>query len=385
MKLLNKKTLLYIAPSIPVPGPVGGSTHILNISRLLSKNFNVIIIAKRLKNQKFFEVYKGLKIYRFYRLIIKPTSEISFNYNKHSNVIFSFFEAIYFNFVYSPIVILFSLYICRQCRVNFILERGDSYGVGAYLSKLLNLKLVTEVRDKFQDRLSLKLASLILTYNKGLVNKNYLFKTKIMYGGVDTKKFRSLPKNLKLYSKYKIPKNKKVVGYVGTFAPWHRVELIISIAKLNKNLIFLLVGPHYLNYKEIVLKEKIKNVIFTGAVDNSLVPKLINIMDICIALYDYSLKDETRKLLGSKNELPGPPYKVYEYLACKKPVIASYNNYVVKIINEDNGAVINTLDSLTLNYALKCLLNKKMFKFLSIRNWDSDTNLITKEFLSLRK
>lgn len=106
-----------------------------------------------------------------------------------------------------------------------------------------------------------------------------------------------------------------VIGFVGSFAPWHRVDLLIeaslSIAgSVDRNIGLLLVG-------EGENKERIRSqlsatpanltVVFTGFVPHKILPEYIEAMDIAVMPHsnDY-----------------GSPMKVFEYMAMGKPVVA---------------------------------------------------------------
>jgi hypothetical protein len=46
---MDKLSILYIAPSIPVTGVGGGSTHVLELSRnLVNLGCNIMVLARRL-------------------------------------------------------------------------------------------------------------------------------------------------------------------------------------------------------------------------------------------------------------------------------------------------------------------------------------------------
>ena len=104
----------------------------------------------------------------------------------------------------------------------------------------------------FVEGLILKNASLIICVSNELksqlINKGYS-SNKLIYcsNGVDIDKFKSLKRNNVLMNNLNI-KDKKVIGFVGTFGPWHGIDLLCdTISKFNKDysnddVTFLLIG-----------------------------------------------------------------------------------------------------------------------------------------------
>lgn len=103
-----------------------------------------------------------------------------------------------------------------------------------------------------------------------------------------------------------------IVGYVGNLVS-HRLDigLIADLARANKNVSFVLVGPEDDQFKDSEL-HKLENVYFLGSVDMNEVPDYINSFDIC---YNPQLLNKTT--IGNY------PRKVDEYLSLGKPVLAT--------------------------------------------------------------
>lgn len=106
-----------------------------------------------------------------------------------------------------------------------------------------------------------------------------------------------------------------VIGYVGSFAPWHRVDLLIDscIAAADTESIhigLILIGDggskNALIEKAVPLPKNL-HLVFPGFIPHAALPEYIAAMDIAVMPHsnDY-----------------GSPMKVFEYMALGKPVVA---------------------------------------------------------------
>ena len=133
--------------------------------------------------------------------------------------------------------------------------------------------------------------------------------------------------------KLKISKEERIVGFVGTLAPWQGLEYLIEAAPLILKEIpevrFILVGDGPMKDD---LEGKIRgldleaNFIFTGTVPYREVPGYINASDVCVV---------PKKPLKSGYS----PLKLYEYMACGKPVIASRISGF-EILEQNNAGIL---------------------------------------------
>ena len=198
-------------------------------------------------------------------------------------------------------------------------------------------KLLVVLLRLFQ-KINMSLASKIITVTEvikqDITNKYGVpsDKIEIVKNGIDPKLFKPLEK--KEIRDLGFEGNDHYVGFVGRLFPWHGLEYLVKSAPLIlkevRNLKFIIVGE---GRKEslIQLIEDLKldnDFIFTGEVAFDLVPKYINLFDIGVVFFKPVRKN------------PGDPMKLYEYLACGKPVVASnvegYGDFA-----EDIGAGIS--------------------------------------------
>jgi len=155
--------------------------------------------------------------------------------------------------------------------------------------------------------------------------------------GVNTKKFYSIHDEALLEQwkkKFGITKWEIVIMFVGNLAPWQGVETLIQVAPLllreTRNIQFLIIGDGLL--KE-AFEAKVKSLgvsdhfIFTGMVIHKEIPLYINIADICVL--------PKRRLKSGYS-----PIKLYEYMACGKPVVASRVEGLEFIEEEGTGLLV---------------------------------------------
>jgi glycosyltransferase involved in cell wall biosynthesis len=181
-------------------------------------------------------------------------------------------------------------------------------------------------------------------------------KIDIIGNGVNLSKFHPLLDEALLWQwkeKLGIGREEIVVAFVGNLARWQGVNLLIESGILllsrGEKLKFLLVGDGPLKgdlVRRVSGSGFEKEFVFTGMVDYDDVPFLINLADICAAPF-----------ILRRNQITGvSPIKVFEYMACGKPVIASRIGGLEFIEEEGVGLLINPEDTLSLEQILYDLI-----------------------------
>lgn len=183
-------------------------------------------------------------------------------------------------------------------------------------------------------------------------------KIEVVGNGVNTKLFRTVYDEISLKQwrkKLGIAKGEIVIAFVGNLAPWQGVNVLIESAfrllNEDKNLKFLIIGDGLL---KPLLVNKVLNsgynekFIFAGMVDYEDIPMLINIADICVAPF-----------ISKRNQDTGvSPLKVFEYMACGKPIIASRVEGLEFIEEEEVGYLVEPDDVISLEKALSRLIKE---------------------------
>ncbi len=314
-----------------------------------------------------------------------------------------------------------ALIIARRFKFNVVYFRSANGRIIALLlKKLFNLKFICEVHgieyyenEYYENESSflMKQTSRIKAYFQILsarkadgvrtvteelkkyfvsvgVNENRI---EIIENGVNTTIFKPLNNEIILQAlkkKYGIDENNKVVIWEGYCYPWQGVEYLIKaspfILKKIPNTTFLIVGDGEMlqSWKEIAEELQVNpNFIFTGAVPYEEVPKYINISDVCVS---PEIADPRNEITG------GSSLKLFEYLACSKPVIVGNLKGNMKIIsNARSGIIVDPRNSDELSDSIvRLLVNEKEATDMGRRgreyilreyNW----NILSKQVLKL--
>jgi glycosyltransferase involved in cell wall biosynthesis len=193
-------------------------------------------------------------------------------------------------------------------------------------------------------------------------------KSVLIPNGVDTELFREYP-SCNLRAKLGID-NCFVIGHVGVLREWLDFRPLFSAFRtLSKSMDsrLLIVGGG-IGYDETVrLAEEYgisKSIVFTGTVPYSQVPYYISCMDVGVIPFK---QDRV-----SQNSLP---LKLFEYMACNKPVISTnvqgvienFKNSVLYASNSED--YINKIQTIFLDDELKKHLGSKG-RSLVVTNYD---------------
>jgi len=181
-------------------------------------------------------------------------------------------------------------------------------------------------------------------------------KIEIVGNGVNTKRFYPIHDKTVLSEwrrRFGIDPEDRVIAFIGNLALWQGVNILIESAprllSMNYRLKFLIVGDGFLKtdlMKKVSNSRLVKAFIFTGMVDHEEIPFFINIADICVAPF-----------ISARNRKTGlSPLKVYEYMACGKPVISSRIESLEWIEEEGAGQLIEPENVRSLEEALSGLI-----------------------------
>ena len=159
--------------------------------------------------------------------------------------------------------------------------------------------------------------------------------------GANTTMFKPLDK-LECRQILNYPEEGRIICFVGSFLPWQGIEYIVkamlTILGEFPNTLLILIGDQEPKMPaSIELNEKIvnmvktsnlnKNIILVGRVPYEEVPMYINASDICI-------------VAQSKSRSGFSPLKLFEYMACGKPVVASDIEGVREVVKESGGGLL---------------------------------------------
>ena len=329
-------------------------SRILNISRILEKYHNVIILAQKsgkIKNDNIYEIprmmggFVGNQIFKIMMVICSLYNILA------KKIDFIITREYYFVLMLYPFAklfgskILYDMHCFRYKELEF---------EGKHIKSL-----ITKPFEKLSHRLPYK----ILAISNGIIEdlpQELRNKTILLPNGVDLEWFTSTKTDDSLMRKYNIKKDTPIIGFVGNWMDWVDVPTFIQASEYVKNASFVVIGEGYETKDVTYFKKNYPNVVFTGRIDHAEAIKLLKFMDICVLPYK---KAEVVKHLSIR--------KTFEYMAAGKPIIICNSNLFEKSFLKENLNMISykTEDTQDLSNKINYLLsNKKLMKTLSINN-----------------
>ena len=169
--------------------------------------------------------------------------------------------------------------------------------------------------------------------------------------GVDINVFRPGAGGSQIRRSLGIDDNQIVVGFIGTFGPWHGAPVLAEAARAinsKPSFTFLFMGDGDERAKsESIARQAGVNSIFTGRVAHESVPAYLDSCDLLVSPHVP---------LSDGREFFGSPTKLFEYMAMAKPVVASRLGQIADvIIDGENGLLVEPGDHVGLARAVEKL------------------------------
>lgn len=198
--------------------------------------------------------------------------------------------------------------------------------VGKFQEDLLVFDALDEASGEFAnwakdlDKITTK-ADIIFTTAKKLYNYHSQSHKNVHMcpNGADYEHFKVAQKIFSPKPKDMPKNNRPIIGYIGAVAPWIDWELLKYISSHNMTHNFVIIGPLYGGFKDVV---KAPNIHYLGRKEYEDIPKYLQFFDVCIIPFKVS------SMIEACN-----PIKMYEYLSAGKPVVAT-NMPEVAVMNE---------------------------------------------------
>jgi glycosyltransferase involved in cell wall biosynthesis len=251
----------------------------------------------------------------------------------------------------------------RTKRPLFLEYNGSEVWVGRHWDRVDKLDLLARY-----ERLNLKAAARIFVVSE-VERRNLLHagvaskKIVVNPNGVDVEKFKPGVNGDATRRQFGVASHQVLVGFVGTFGPWHGVEVLArAIAEVPRTLPlhFLLIGSGALRGRvEEILRqaEALNRVTMMGAIPHHEVPRLLDACDILTSPHVP---------LDAGAEFFGSPTKLFEYMAMGKAIVASRLGQIGEVlehektallvepgnVHELTGAILRLTESLALREAL---------------------------------
>ncbi len=306
---------IFMVCDVWLDGRDAQTTHVLELFKNLGKLRDTHLFAPRPKKlvneaQNTIFVPTVMPIFKsaFYQLFL--FFYLIFHCLKRSpNVIYSRCSSLTF----SPVLISKIFRIPYVIEVNgLLIDEEKMIGRPKVLTRL------TGLNEKLNYKQADKIVAVTQGIKDGIKELHSIPDEKIVVipNGANTDLFKPMHQE-KAKKELKLEEKKNYICFVGNLAPWQGVEFLIQSAPLilkeSTHTKFLIIGDGPMKEELIDLAEQMAvsdKFIFTGVVPYEEVPKYINASDICV-VYKKPLKSGYS------------PLKLYEYMACEKPVIAS--------------------------------------------------------------
>ena len=307
--------ILVVATDIVLPGRHGGSTHVRELVDHLGHHGQTLLLASHGSSGRGIAPV-GRPMRRF------PTAL------RHTDALRTFLRA---------------GQAVDEFRPDVIYERCTSYGVGAMISRERGIPLLSMLLDRRYSWLSLMQASrIVATDPAAVVPASVRHKAVKVSWGANEGRFHPEVDGRPSRERYGFSDDAFVVGYAGTFRPWHGVDVLIrAMDRLRDTSVRALLvgdGPGRADIEAQVDKAGLReHVVFTGAVDYDEVPGVLAASDIAVAPFEPRFHKGSR---GGGFVLD--PLKVFEYLALGKPTITVREPNIAALFDHEDDLLLVT-------------------------------------------
>jgi glycosyltransferase involved in cell wall biosynthesis len=174
--------------------------------------------------------------------------------------------------------------------------------------------------------------------------------------GVDMDEFNPNVETIEFKERLGIADEDKVIVFTGTFFEFSGLDSYIEqfpkVVKEMPEVKLILVGggPLFEKMKKLILDLKLRrNVILTGFQPFDMMPKYINLADLCIN--PFEINSATRDII---------PGKIIQYLACAKPVLATPLPGMISLLpGPERGVIYSNIDEFA-DWTIKLLRDSEM-------------------------
>ncbi|MBA7620879.1 D-inositol-3-phosphate glycosyltransferase [subsurface metagenome] len=132
-----------------------------------------------------------------------------------------------------------------------------------------------------------------------------------------------------------IPNDKRVLCYTGHLYRWKGVHILAeAMKKLNDDYLLYIVGgtPKDISeFEKFVNTNRIPNISIVGYVPPKMIPKYLTAADVLVL--PNTAEEAISRLYTS-------PLKLFEYMAARRPIVASDLPSIREVLNEENAMVV---------------------------------------------
>ncbi|HLG24631.1 MAG TPA: glycosyltransferase [Candidatus Nanoarchaeia archaeon] len=266
-------------------------------------------------------------------------------------------------------------------KYDFVIGSGDPlWGVAGYiLVKNTKSKFVYDLHDNYEtyssyrlpffgffEKIVLKNSDFVTTVSNSLKNK---IKKKrknafVIQNGVDLDLFKPI-NMMHCRESLKLPKKAKIVGYAGSIQRLQGVDILIEAVKQLRekdNNIFLAIAGRFYKDESRHFNLVQGGIIYLGTLSQDKVVKLVNACDVVVV---PNPSNEFTKYCF--------PYKVIEYMACNRPIVATDVGDVSEVLKGFKNSLCKENDIEDIKKKIKIQLNAKKINYrkkIMNNSWD---------------
>jgi len=210
-----------------------------------------------------------------------------------------------------------------------------------------NLK---KIENKLKERVDaiIYTAKSLKSYLKGYEDKMFYIPNGVNFEHFYPSDNRIIPEDLK-----KIPRPRAI--YVGAIEEWFGVSFLMDVAKRCKGISFVMIGNPNIDISEL---KKLPNIFFLGRKDYLNIPSYISNCDVGIIVFDVN-----HPVVDTVN-----PIKLYEYMACGLPVVATKWKEL-ELINSPAYLAGSTEEFANFLSQVQSIENEKYVEFAKENSW----------------
>jgi len=166
----------------------------------------------------------------------------------------------------------------------------------------------------------------------------------------DIKKFQAQESQNESRARLNLPLDKKIVLYTGHLYKWKGADLLAKASKDLSEEVYL-VGGTRRDIADFQNKYKFKNLHIVGWQEHKKIPQWLNAADVLV------LPNSGVEKISSHYT---SPMKLFEYMAAKKPIVASDLPSLREVLDNDSAVFVNPDDVDSLVLGIKTILNDKV-------------------------
>lgn len=325
-----------------------GGSRWNQLSNTFARNNQIIVMAgnihyatgKRVASKLFFnkeEPETNIKIYRTWTFSGYNTNFIGrligyFSYTLSSLIAAFFIKKPDLIIVTSPplFVGLSALILSKIKRIPFIFEVRDLWPESAIATGVVTNRFLISIMYHIERTLyknAVKIIALTPAFKRNIIERfpQWAHKIEIITNGADFDLIKPGPLHNWVRKEFKW-ENKKVFSYFGAHGVANDLIQVVETARLfsgNNDILFALIGDGM--QKEFLKKKaseyNLDNIQFIDSVPKHQVGDFINASTVCMAILK---KTDTFKTVY--------PNKVFDYMACRKPVLVTIDGITRELI-----------------------------------------------------